>query len=192
MLKKSLLIIAALVAAFQSLAAPVDVATAKATAKQYLTKQYAGKFMAPEAIEPTLIMTEKGDVNKETPVFYIFNTSTTYLIVSGDDRAEEILAVGDKPLNLDRIPDGLRYLMDCYKEQLDWLISNPEVQVEKTAKLRDGAKESVQIHLQQPLLSVLHRLPRNIGCYGDVLLEVAHRTSRCCTFLHRNIKFIIL
>ena len=140
MLKKSLLIIAALVAAFQSLAAPVDVATAKATAKQYLTKQYAGKFMAPEAIEPTLIMTEKGDVNKETPVFYIFNTSTTYLIVSGDDRAEEILAVGDKPLNLDRIPDGLRYLMDCYKEQLDWLISNPEVQVEKTAKLRDGAK----------------------------------------------------
>ncbi len=140
MLKKSLLIIAALVAAFQSQAAPVDVATAKATAKQYLTKQYAGKFMAPEAIEPTLIMTEKGDVNKETPVFYIFNTSTTYLIVSGDDRAEEILAVGDKPLNLDRIPDGLRYLMDCYKEQLDWLISNPEVQVEKTAKLRDGAK----------------------------------------------------
>ena len=140
MLKKSLLIIAALVAAFQSQAAPVDVNAAKATAKQYLTKQYAGKFMAPEAIEPTLIMTEKGDVNKETPVFYIFNTSTTYLIVSGDDRAEEILAVGDKPLNLDRIPDGLRYLMDCYKEQLDWLISNPEVQVEKTAKLRDGAK----------------------------------------------------
>ena len=114
MLKKSLLIIAALVAAFQSLAAPVDVATAKATAKQYLTKQYAGKFMAPAATEPVLIKTEMGKVNKETPVFYIFNTSTTFVIVSGDDRAEEVLAVGDQPLNLNRFPDGLKEMLSCY------------------------------------------------------------------------------
>ena len=143
MLKKSLLLVVALAAAVNAWAAPVDLATAKATAQQYLTKQYAGKSMAPAATEPVLIKTEMGKVNKETPVFYIFNTSTTFVIVSGDDRAEEVLAVGDQPLNLDRIPDGLKYILECYQEELDWLLSNPDVQVEKTSKLRaDGAKDT--------------------------------------------------
>ena len=139
MLRKSFFIIAALVAAFQSQAAPVDVATAKATAKQYLVNQmYAGKIMAPAAIEPTLILTEKGDVNKETPVYYIFNTSTTFVIVSGDDRAEEVLAVGDKPLNLDRMPANMKEWLGTYKEQIDFLISNPDLKVEKPAPTKAG------------------------------------------------------
>ncbi|MBO4815040.1 MAG: C10 family peptidase [Muribaculaceae bacterium] len=134
MLKKTLLLVVALAAAVNAWAAPVDVATAKATAQQYLVnKVYAGKYMAPAATEPVLIMTEMGKVNKETPVFYIFNTETTYLIVAGDDRAEEVLAYGDKPLNLDRIPDGLKDILACYQEELDWLISNPDVKVEKPA-----------------------------------------------------------
>ena len=142
MLKKSLLIVAALVAAFQSLAAPVDVATAKATAKQYLVNQiYAGKFMAPAATEPVLIKTEMGKVNQEAPVFYIFNTSTTFVVVSADDRAEEVLVVGDKPLNLDRFPDGLKEMLSCYTEEIDWLLSNPDAQVEKPVSFRaPGAK----------------------------------------------------
>ena len=141
MFKKSLLLVVALAAAVHAWAAPVDVATAKATAQQYLVnKVYAGKYMAPAATEPVLIMTEMGKVNKETPVFYIFNTETTYLIVAGDDRAEEVLAYGDKPLNLDRIPDGLKDILACYQEEIDWLISNPDVKVNKIAgpQLRAG------------------------------------------------------
>ena len=112
MLKKSLLIVAALVAAFQSQAAPVDAASAKAKAQQYLVNEiYAGKFMAPAATEPVLIKTEMGKVNQETPVFYIFNTSTTFVVVSGDDRAEEILVIGDQPLDLNRFPDGLKEML---------------------------------------------------------------------------------
>ena len=141
MLKKLSLLIVALAAILQVSAAPVDVASAKAKAQQYLVKEmYAGKSMAPAATEPVLVMTEMGDVNKETPVFYIFNTSTTYLIVAGDDRAEEILAIGDKPLNMDRIPDGLKDILSCYKEELDWLISNPTVKVQKPSELSNGTK----------------------------------------------------
>ena len=141
MFKKSLLLIVALAAAVNAWAAPVDVAAAKATAQQYLVnKVYAGKYMAPAATEPVLVMTEMGKVNKETPVFYIFNTSTTYLIVAGDDRAEEILAIGDKPLNLERIPDALKEILSCYQEELDWLISNPEVRVQKPSELTKGTK----------------------------------------------------
>jgi len=141
MFKKSLLTLVALLATLQMSAAPVDVSAAKTKAEQYLaSKVYAGKYMAPKATQVTLIKTEMSDIAK-VPVYYIFNTATTFVIVSGDDRAEDILAYGDKPLNLDRIPDGLKYLMDCYKEQLNWLISNPSAEVEKAPKLRaDGAK----------------------------------------------------
>lgn len=141
MFKKLLFFVVALVAAAQAWAAPVDVAAAKAIAQQYLVnKVYAGKFMAPAATEPVLIMTEMGKVNKETPVFYIFNTSTTYLVVAADDRAEQVLAYGDKPLNLDRIPDGLKDIFACYQEELDWLVSNPDEKVEKIVgpQLRAG------------------------------------------------------
>lgn len=144
-MKKIISLLTVVMVAFQLSAAPIDAATARVKAQQYLTKTlYAGKSMAPAAIQPTLIMTEMGKVNKNTPVFYIFNTESTYLIVSGDDRAEEVLAYGDKPLNLNRIPDALRDMMNMYKEQLDWLISNPDVQVEKPTtykapKIRSGA-----------------------------------------------------
>lgn len=144
-MKKIISLLTVVMVAFQLSAAPIDAATARVKAQQYLTKTlYAGKSMAPAAIQPTLIMTEMGEVNKNTPVFYIFNTESTYLIVSGDDRAEEVLAYGDKPLNLNRIPDALRDMMNMYKEQLDWLISNPDVQVEKptaykSPKVRAGA-----------------------------------------------------
>ena len=142
MLKKSLLILAALVAVFQSQAAPVDVSVAKSKAKQYLASMvYAGKIMAPGATEPVLIKTEMGKVNQEVPVFYIFNTSTTFVVVSADDRAEEVLVVGDKPLSLDCIPDGLKDVLSCYTEEIDWLISNPDAQVEKPVSLKaPGAK----------------------------------------------------
>ena len=144
-MKKILSLLTVAIVAFQLSAAPIDAATAQAKAQQYLTQTlYAGKAMAPAAVQPTLIMTEMGEVNKSTPVFYIFNTESTYLIVSGDDRAEEILAYGDKPLNLNRIPDALKDIMNMYKEQLDWLISNPNVKVQKPTtykapKVRAGA-----------------------------------------------------
>ena len=114
-------------------AAPVDLAHAKATAKQFLNRAHAGKMMAPAASEPVLLKQVMGDINKNTPVFYIFNTSSTFVIVSGDDRAEEILAVGDNPLTTDKFPPNMQAWLDGYKNELDWLISNPDVQVEKSS-----------------------------------------------------------
>jgi len=144
MLKKSLLTLLALLAALQMPAAPVDVSAAKSKAKQYLASQvYAGKLMAPAATEPVLIKTEMGKVNREAPVFYIFNTSTTFVVVSADDRAEEVLVVGDRPLDLDRIPCNMQAWLNTYKEQLDWLLSNPGAQVEKPVSLKAPGAEAV-------------------------------------------------
>ncbi|MBQ1611824.1 MAG: Spi family protease inhibitor, partial [Muribaculaceae bacterium] len=76
----------ALVATLQMSAAPVDVSAAKTKAEQYLAnKVYAGKIMAPGATQATLIKAEVGDIAK-VPLYYIFNTASTFVIVSGDDR----------------------------------------------------------------------------------------------------------
>lgn len=90
--------------------------------------------MAPAALSPVLLKTEIGNTKLNKPVYYIFNTSSTFLVVSGDDRAEEILMVGDAPLNMDRIPDALQYLLDCYKEQIEFLQERPNIQVEKPSE----------------------------------------------------------
>ncbi len=135
-MKKLLSLLTVVMVAMQLMAAPVDVTTAKTKAEQYLAqKVYAGKTMAPKATEATLIKTEMGE-KAQTPVYYIFNTATTFVIVSGDDRAEEILAIGDKPLNLDRIPQNMQVLLDQYKEQLDWLLTNPDVKVDKPVAVK--------------------------------------------------------
>ena len=132
-------------------AAPVDLAAAKATAKQYLQKQVNnGMLKATALTDPVLLKQEMGDVNKTTPVYYIFNTATNYVVVSGDDRAEEVLMVGDKPLTLDRMPEGMKEMLSCYKQELDWLLSNPNVQVTKPSQ-------------QEPMLRAV------TGTYGPLL-----------------------
>ena len=136
-MKKILLFLTVAIAAMSLQAAPVDPAQAAKTAKNYLAEVYAGKIMAPAALNPVLLKTEYGsDVKLKQPAYYIYNTSTTFLVVAGDDRAEQILMVGDKPLSLDRIPDGLQYLLDCYKEQIDFLQANPKIQVERPSEAR--------------------------------------------------------
>ena len=135
-MRKFLSLLTVAMVALQLMAAPVDVSTAKMKAQQYLAnKVYAGKIMAPAATQPTLIKTEMGE-KSQAPVYYIFNTATTYVIVSGDDRAEEVLAVGDRPLNINNIPENMQALLDGYKNQLDWLLNNPDAKVEKPTTAR--------------------------------------------------------
>ena len=134
-------------------AALVSVTDAKNKASEYLTTSvYAGKRMAPNATTPVLIKTEMGDINKSTPVYYIFNTATTFVIVSGDDRAEEVLAYGDKPLDLNRIPENMQVWLDGYKEQLDWLISNPDAKVSKPSAARGPVLKASSV---SPLLTAI-------------------------------------
>ena len=142
-MKKSLLMLAAVLAALQLSAAPVDLAVAQSKAKQFLqTRTRAGQTMAPTAINPSLVLAEKGKTHAEAVVYYIFNTSTNFIIVAGDDRAEEILAVGDRPLDVDRMPANMKAWLEGYKEQIDYLFSNPSLKVNRpynVAKMRSAS-----------------------------------------------------
>ena len=145
-MKKLLLLLTIALTAMSLTAAPVDQAAAMRKAKSFLaTEMYAGKIMAPAALNPVLVKTEIGNAKINKPVYYIYNTSTTFLVIAGDDRAEEVLMIGDAPLKLDRIPEGLQYLLDCYKEQIEFLHENPNIQVQKPSEHR-GPVLSAEIY----------------------------------------------
>ena len=109
------------------MAAPVDQFTAMQKAKSFLTNElYAGKMMSPAALQPVLLKAEMGNAKLNEPVYYIFNTSTTFLVVAGDDRAEEILMIGDRPLsNVNNLPLGPQDMLGQYKDQIMFLQEHP-------------------------------------------------------------------
>lgn len=143
---------AAALMAMSLFAAPVDQASAFRKAKSFLTNElYAGKLMAPAALDPVLLKTEMGSkANK--PVYYIYNTSTTFIVVAGDDRAEEILMVGDAPLkDIDNLAPGMQDMLLQYKEEIAFLHEHPDLKVEMLPGSQLGP--SLRASTYGPLLS---------------------------------------
>lgn len=129
-----------LLIALQMPAATVDPAAALAKARQCLASLTRGdRNKAPSAIEPRLVLTRIGDNNTGQATYYIFNTDDAFIIVAGDDRAEEILAIGDHPLDVGNIPDNMQSLLNSYSDQINYLLLNPDLQVSKPYRAMGAA-----------------------------------------------------
>jgi len=136
LMKKLFFFLAAAVVAMSMSAAPVDPATAMKKAKNFLKNElYAGKMMAPAALDPVLLKAEVGNNKLNKPVYYIYNTSTTFLVLAGDDRAEDILMIGDEPLkDINNLAPSMQAVLDQYKEEITFLQDNPNVRVQKPSE----------------------------------------------------------
>ena len=100
-----------------------------------------------------LIHTEMNSSKKGQPVYYIFNSDAGYIIVSADDRAHEILAWGDAPIDVELLPDNMAFWMGIYKQQIEHLQSHSASVVDHTkASLRKTGKSSIQQNIA-PLIS---------------------------------------
>ena len=132
-MKKILFVLAAALATMSVFAANVDRVTAQAKAAAFLKSQAAanGKMMASASINFVSQRTITNSANVTLPVMYIFNTADRFVIVSGEDRCEEILAVGDAPLDLNNIPSNMQYWLDLYQSQIEYLQDRPGMVVEK-------------------------------------------------------------
>ena len=125
-MKKILFLLTAIIVAMSLSAAPVDQVTAKKKAESFLKQMYGDKIMSPGALNPVLLKAEMGNVKITEPVYYIYNTSTTFIVVAGDDRADEILMVGDRPLkDVNSLPLGMQDLLGQYKDQIMYLQEHP-------------------------------------------------------------------
>ena len=150
-MRRILLLAAVALAAIQVLASPVDMRTAQAKAQKFVQqKLYSGKLRAPISGEMKLAHAEMNSKKLDRAVYYIFNSQNGYVIVSGDDRAEEILGYGDAPLDINRIPDNMKSWLATYKVQLEYLQANEGLVVE-TPSLNAPAR----IPSVEPLLTAL-------------------------------------
>ena len=131
-LLRSLTLVVLALAAANMTAANVDAVAAQARAVQFMNSLAGTRFMASSA-SMKLTHAEMSSVDKTAADFYVFNyDGGGFVIVSGDDRAEEILGYGEGTLDVNNIPDNLRWWLGQYKEQMEFLIKNPKLRVEKS------------------------------------------------------------
>ena len=114
-----------------SWAARVDREAASATAKQFIQSDRAGRQVAGRATDMRLVEARPSSVDALLSDYYVFNASdgSAFVIVSGDDRAIPVLAWGEGAIDMDDIPCNMQWMLDHYKEQMDWLLAHPEAEV---------------------------------------------------------------
>ena len=131
-MKKLLLLATMLLAVMQVSAADVNLAQASATARRFLTANAKVKgFQGVSAGDLKLIHTEKNSSSATQAAYYIFNSNRGFIIVSGDDRAHQILAHGDRPLDMKRMPDNMKFWLGTYKKQIEFLQAHPGMVVDQ-------------------------------------------------------------
>lgn len=134
MKQKFLLLISLVLIAVQGWALPVDESLARAIVQDFIlnTNGYSPSSVPTSSGggDFQLLHAEMSSVNVTMNAYYIFNTGDGFVIVAGDDRAERILGYGDGELDLNDIPCCMQFMLDSYKEQIDYLLEHPELEVE--------------------------------------------------------------
>ncbi len=121
-----------LAAMMQASAADVDVVVAQAAAKHFLQSDVAKPRFAGKPVgDVKLLYTEVNSSRPDQAAYYIFNSERGFVIVAGDDRAQQILAYGDRPLDLKRMPDNMKFWLSTYKKQIEFLQSHPGMVVDQ-------------------------------------------------------------
>ena len=142
MMKKILFLAALLLAAMPVLAGNVDLSTAQSKATDFLrTKAFKSRLMTSA---PTIKWTHevKNSSNAALAAYYIVNTDKGYVIVSGDDRAKDILAFGEGSLNgLNDLPEAVQYFLNIYQKQMEYLQAHPGMFVAKRSATRGVSVE---------------------------------------------------
>ena len=120
-MKKFLSLLTVLAVTTQLQAADVDLATAQSAAKSFMTRQVAaGRLRAAATANLKLAKAEASIANPKAVDYYIFNSDKSYVVVSGDDQAPEILMYGEEgAIDMNNIPPGMQWLLNKYKYQID-------------------------------------------------------------------------
>ena len=131
-MRKLLLLAATLLAATSVMAGNVDLSTAQTRAAKFLlNKTSHGRLMTSA---PTVKWTHevKNSSNAAMAAYYIVNTDRGFAIVSGDDRAREILVYGEGTLtDLNNLPDAMQLYLDKFQKQIEYLQAHPGLKVQK-------------------------------------------------------------
>ncbi len=149
---KSLMLVVLAFTVANMTAGNVDSRAAQAKAIQFMNSQ-AGTRMMASSSNLKLTHAERSAVNVKANDFYVFNyDGGGYVIVSGDDRAEEILGYGSGTLDMNTIPSNMRWWLSQYKEQMEFLFKNPKLEVRR---MSDNASSMLRATTVSPLLTCI-------------------------------------
>ncbi len=162
-------------------AAPVDEATARSKAQQFVDSRAGNgmlRMMVPSSGEMQLVYTAMSDVVINRPVYYIYNTSNSFIVVSGNDLVRDILIYGDAPLDCSDIPCGLQFILDMYKSGIDHLNTGNDQLMSPPRNVSPEAETNVE-----PLLAALWDQGEPYNNYCPTYNGEACCTGCACTSL---------
>jgi len=130
-MRKLLLIATLLLAAVQVSAADISLAEAKGSAERFFqTNVNSKRFNGAPLSDVKLLYAERNSSRADKVAYYIFNSNRGYVIVSGDDRAQTVLAYGNHPLDMKSMPENMKFWLGYYKKQMEYLHAHPGMVVE--------------------------------------------------------------
>lgn len=132
-MRRMFVVAIALLAVMQLMAADIDVQSAQTKAQRFLTSR-AGRVDFTSAPTVKWVHQEMNTSDASRAAYYIVNTDHGFVVVAGDDRAQEILAYGDGQLDMNSIPGNMKLWLDYYKAQMEYLQAHPGMAVEKSAQ----------------------------------------------------------
>ena len=124
-MKKILMIAALSLAAIQMIAADIDVMSAQSRAQQFLMSHVGKKNLTTQVPAVKWVHQELNSTNANKAAFYIVNTDNGFVVVSGDDRARVILAYGEGSLDMNNLPENMKFWLNLYKSQIEYLQAHP-------------------------------------------------------------------
>ena len=143
-MKKLLFLFALSCVAIQVIAADVSVSTAQSKAQHFLVSHSIKSSINDAAPTVKWIHREMNSNNANQAAYYVVNTDRGFVVVAGDDRAQEILAYGDGTLqDMSNLPENMKFWLGIYKQQMEYLQAHPGMVVEKSS-LKANRTESIE------------------------------------------------
>ena len=143
MFYEKIILFALLCVAMQVMAADVSVSMASSSAQRFLAS-HSGKNAFNAAV-PTIkwVHQEINSSRANQAVYYVVNTDRGFAVVAGDDRAQEILAYSNHPLDdMNNLPENMKFWLNNYKQQIEylqahpgWVVENPALKVNRTESI---------------------------------------------------------
>ena len=112
--------------------------------------------------------------------YYVFNNNNEgFVVVSGDDCAEEVLGYSESgSFDADNIPENLRGLLDYYSAEIEWARSNQELSSQANSSSPANVASATQPAIAPLLTSRWSQgRPYNEGCYYSGALAAAGCTA---------------
>ena len=109
-------------------AAGIDVVDAHNKALHFLNNRQ-GRVLSSAPRQLTLVHAERPSADVRLADYYVFNADdgSAFVIVSGDDRAVDVLAFGQQAIDMNDVPCNMQWMLNHYKEQMEYLRSHPDV-----------------------------------------------------------------